>query len=105
MSERELTGTEYLRHLAATRHESVRQVARWFDWDNLPEGLPRDTSASVGLTASDMLESLPDSPELTAGLRKLLEAKDCFVRAAIAARPVPREAQPIRFEDIAELDL
>ena len=24
-----------------------------------------------------------DGPELTAGLRKLLEAKDCFVRAAL----------------------
>ena len=29
-----------------------------------------------------MIETLPDSPELTAGLRKLLEAKDCMVRAA-----------------------
>lgn len=84
-NEDDLTGTEYLRHLAASRHESVRQVVQWFDWGHLPEGLPRDTSGSVGLTASDMLESLPDSPELTAGLRKLLEAKDCFVRAAIAA--------------------
>lgn len=28
---------------------------------------------------------LPDGPELTAGLRKLLEAKDCFVRAAVDA--------------------
>lgn len=27
--------------------------------------------------------SLPKGPELTAGLRKLLEAKDCFVRAAL----------------------
>lgn len=33
----------------------------------------------------DVIEDLPDSPELTTGLRKLLEAKDCFVRAAIAA--------------------
>ncbi|NDU74057.1 hypothetical protein GWI34_15625 [Actinomadura sp. DSM 109109] len=26
---------------------------------------------------------LPDGPELTAELRKLLEAKDCFVRASL----------------------
>lgn len=26
---------------------------------------------------------LPDSAEKTAGMRKLLEAKDCFVRAAL----------------------
>lgn len=30
-----------------------------------------------------MIEVLPDGPELTAGLRKLLEAKDCFVRASL----------------------
>lgn len=30
-----------------------------------------------------MDELLPDGPEKTAGLRKLLEAKDCFVRAAL----------------------
>jgi hypothetical protein len=27
--------------------------------------------------------TLPDGPEKSAGLRKLLEAKDCFVRAAL----------------------
>ena len=27
--------------------------------------------------------ALPDGPEKDAGLRKLLEAKDCFVRAAL----------------------
>jgi hypothetical protein len=30
-----------------------------------------------------MVDDLPDGPELTAGLRKLLEAKDCFVRASL----------------------
>ena len=33
--------------------------------------------------AEAMVNALPDGPELTAGLRKLLEAKDCFVRAAL----------------------
>jgi hypothetical protein len=33
--------------------------------------------------AEHMAKLLPDNPELTAGLRKLLEAKDCFVRARI----------------------
>lgn len=28
-------------------------------------------------------ETLPDNAEKSAGLRKLLEAKDCFVRAAL----------------------
>ncbi|MFF3248950.1 hypothetical protein ACFYWY_35685 [Streptomyces sp. NPDC002870] len=36
-------------------------------------------------TDVDKTEKLPDSPELVAGLCKLLEAKDCFVRAALDA--------------------
>jgi hypothetical protein len=34
---------------------------------------------------ADSLAGKLDGPELTAGLRKLLEAKDCFVRAALSA--------------------
>ena len=30
-----------------------------------------------------LAQDLPESPEVTVGLRKLLEAKDCFVRAAL----------------------
>jgi hypothetical protein len=30
-----------------------------------------------------MEAELPDGPEKSAGMRKLLEAKDCFVRAAL----------------------
>jgi len=37
--------------------------------------------------AGELLRHLPDGPELTTGLRKLLEAKDCFVRAAIGTDP------------------
>jgi hypothetical protein len=33
--------------------------------------------------ALDMLSVLGDGPELSAGLRKLLEAKDCLVRQSI----------------------
>jgi hypothetical protein len=33
--------------------------------------------------AFEMVERCPDGPELTTGLRKLLEAKDCFVRAVL----------------------
>lgn len=37
--------------------------------------------------AHALVDKLEDSPELTAGLRKLLEAKDCFVRASLPAPP------------------
>lgn len=91
MSEQEtadITGMEngaYLHHITRERHPSVHDIARWFAYAHLPEGLPRHVSASCANLAADMLEELPDSPELTTGLRKLLEAKDCFVRAAVAA--------------------
>jgi hypothetical protein len=74
----------------ADRHPSTQQIARWFDYGHLPEGsAARKASATCSLAAGKMIENLPDSPELVAGLRKLLEAKDCFVRASIAAAEAP----------------
>jgi hypothetical protein len=65
------------------RHPGVVQIARYFDAAHLPEGVLRWTSQACAELAADMIVELPDGPELTAGLRKLLEAKDCFVRAAL----------------------
>lgn len=65
------------------RHPSTREIARFFAYDHLPEGLLRETSQRCHAFAMGMIERLPDGPELTAGLRKLLEAKDCFVRQAL----------------------
>jgi hypothetical protein len=65
------------------RHPSTQQIARWFAYGHL-EGDKRTVSAEVSEVAEFMIAKLPDGPELVAGLRKLLEAKDCFVRAAIA---------------------
>ena len=65
------------------RHPSTQQIARWFSYGHLPAGQPRHFSAMCAALAVQMISGLPDGPELTAGLRKLLEAKDCFVRAAI----------------------
>lgn len=65
------------------RHKSVQQIMRFFTYDHLPEGL-RGVSRECTELAEQMLIEIPhDDPELTAGLRKLLEAKDCFVRAAL----------------------
>jgi hypothetical protein len=33
--------------------------------------------------AQEVIDTIEDSSELSAGLRKLLEAKDCFVRASL----------------------
>lgn len=64
------------------RHPGVTGIARYFAYDHLPAHLQAVSKPSHDL-AEAMIGELPDGPELTAGLRKLLEAKDCFVRAAL----------------------
>lgn len=73
--------------MTTTQHPGTTALLRFFDHDHLPVGVPRDTSEACGDLARVMAEALPDSAEKTAGLRKLLEAKDCFVRAAIPPAP------------------
>jgi hypothetical protein len=68
--------------VGADRHPGVVAIAQFFAYDHLPPHL-REISAPCARLAERAIEVLPDGPELTAGLRKLLEAKDCFVRAAL----------------------
>lgn len=63
-------------------HPATQQVYRHFRYDHLPEHLQL-VSAPCCELAKAMIQQLPDGPELTVGLRKLLEAKDCFVRSAL----------------------
>ena len=58
------------------RQEPLREAT------HLPERL-QAVSKPVGDLANDMANRLPASAETSAGLRKLLEAEDCFVRAAL----------------------
>ncbi len=67
---------------APERHPSTTGLLRYFEYAHLPEHL-QAISKPVGDLAQQMVELLPDGPELTTGLRKLLEAKDCLVRAAL----------------------
>lgn len=69
-------------HLGAGRHPGVAGILRYFAWTHLPESL-RQTSAPFGYLAETMIALLPDSPELTETLRKLVESKDCAVRATV----------------------
>lgn len=68
----------------ASRHPSTLALLRWFEYDHLPAHL-QQISRPVSDLATSMVDQLPDGPELSTGLRKLLEAKDCLVRAAIEA--------------------
>jgi len=80
----EIGTREFMALAGEGRHPGTTQILRHFAWAHLPEHL-RPTSHNVANLALHMVVKLPDGPELTAGLRKLLEAKDCFVRAAIDA--------------------
>lgn len=55
---------------------------KFFSYEHLPEKL-QDISKPIAELAKLMEETLPDGPEKSAGMRKLLEAKDCFVRAKL----------------------
>ena len=65
---------------------------RWFHFKHLPEPL-RSTSERFHDLAHSMVAGYEPSAELSAGLRKLLEAKDCFVRCErqkVGGEPEPK---------------
>lgn len=64
------------------RHASGVALLRFLDSRHLPDRL-RDAARPVEQAADEAMMACPDGPELTAGLRKLLEATDCLVRAAL----------------------
>ena len=55
---------------------------KYFKYDHLPLKL-QEVSKPIGDLAMELEQSIPDGPEKSAGMRKLLEAKDCFVRASL----------------------
>jgi hypothetical protein len=57
-------------------------IMEFFKYEHLPERLQK-VSKPIGDLARMIDDSVPDCAEKSAGLRKLLEAKDCFVRAAL----------------------
>ena len=57
-------------------------ILKFFAYSHLPPQL-QAVSKPLGDLAQQLDNSLPDGPEKSAGLRKLLEAKDCFVRTLV----------------------
>ena len=55
-------------------------IMKFFAYEHLPEHL-KETSKLCHDLAKQVDSTLPHGAEKSAGLRKLLEAKDCFVRA------------------------
>ncbi len=60
----------------------VDRMMQFFAYAHLPPHLGA-ISAPFGLLAEQIVATLPSNPERTVALRKLLEAKDCAVRALL----------------------
>ncbi|MEU8671365.1 hypothetical protein AB0C71_31275 [Streptomyces anulatus] len=78
--------TQYSDGSKPLRHPGTEHLLRYFEYGHLPAHL-QAVSKPCGDLAQELVAVLPDGPELSAGLRKLLEAKDCFVRAALDTTP------------------
>lgn len=65
-------------------HPAIEELGQFFAYDHLPPHLAAVSKPFADL-ASALRQVLPDSAEFTVCLRELLEAKDCAVRAAVAA--------------------
>ena len=67
--------------LSGNKSDSL-SILKYFDFKHLPTEL-QEVSLPFYNIAHTMATKLPDGPEKSTGLRKLLEAKDCMVRAAL----------------------
>lgn len=58
------------------------RMLQFFTYDHLPPHLQEISKPFCDL-ANKIANTYPANPERTAGLRKLLEAKDCIVRSTL----------------------
>ena len=58
------------------------RMLQFFEYSHLPEHL-QVVSKPFGVLAHQIADTVPSNPERTVALRKLLEAKDCAVRALL----------------------
>lgn len=61
---------------------AIEHVLKFFVYDHLPPHL-QEISRPFSNLANECATRSPNSPETTVALRKLLEAKDAAVRAAL----------------------
>ncbi len=59
------------------------EILKFFNYQHLPEHL-QGVSKPFYVLAHDLAMTLPPCDELKTALRKLLEAKDCAVRARLS---------------------
>lgn len=66
----------------AKEQAATEPLLRFFRFEHLPESL-QEISRPYSILASLLLDTVPRSAERTVALRKLLESKDCAVRAML----------------------
>lgn len=83
LKDKEREKTLALKNLPAAK-EPLKQspIMQYFAYTHLPDKL-QVVSKPIFELARQMDSGLSDGPEKSTGLRKLLEAKDCFVRQAL----------------------
>jgi hypothetical protein len=70
-------------------------LMQFFKYEHLPPHL-QTVSKPFGDLAMEMDQILPGNPEKTTALRKLLEAKDCAVRALVYKPGMEQPVQPLK---------
>lgn len=70
----------------ATLDAGAKELLSFFRYSHLPAGALRETSAMFSELATNVVNTVPSGRERTAALRKLLEAKDCAVRACLSKK-------------------
>jgi hypothetical protein len=70
-------------HRFLHRQPRTQQIVRWLVPNPRLDGIAADIAQLFWEQTLDLTDILSDGDELTAGLRKLVEAKDCMVRQAL----------------------
>lgn len=78
-----------------TSYEEKDRMMRHFRFAHLPPHL-QDVSHRFAALARWIVDSIPSSPERTVALRKVLEGKDCAVRARLEADELAAKEGPGR---------
>ena len=75
-------------------------ILNHFSYAHLPQHL-QDVSAHICDVAIRLDKLLEDNEEKQMGLRKLLEAQDCFFRAQLEALSKAKQAEKLKFRKIS----
>lgn len=64
---------------------SYERILAYFAYQHLPQGLQQVSKpiCDIAHAYAELMQDSNDPDEVAVGLRKLLEAKDCFVRAKL----------------------